>query len=63
MRVPELTDDDVAWLEENYEDYAADEDWFLEGGSYDVMTSIGYVGLWNDGEVTWNGMVIYQLDV
>ena len=42
-------------LERRKEDNARQEDdpEYDEGGPEDVMTSLGYVSLWIDGEVTW----------
>jgi hypothetical protein len=36
-----------------------DED---DGGPEDVMTSLGYVQLWCDGDVVQHGTVIYKLE-
>lgn len=33
-----------------------------EGGPEPVMTSLGYVDLWIDGEVVQNGQVIFTLE-
>jgi hypothetical protein len=49
----------IAWLEECLSARLADpED---EGGPEDVMTNLGYVQLWRDGEIVFGGLVIYKL--
>jgi hypothetical protein len=51
-----LTEDDIAHLTEECERRNGDaED---EGGPEPVMTSIGYVDLWKDGDVITNGVTI-----
>ena len=53
MDNPTLTAEDIRHLSERLAARLADpED---EGGPEDVMTSIGYVGLWKDGDITVNG--------
>lgn len=50
----------IAWLAERLAERLADpED---EGGPEDVMTSLGYVQLWRDGDVVQHGTVIYKLE-
>ena len=55
-----LTEDDIEWLEECLSARLEDED--DDGGPEDVMTSLGYVELWRDGEIVYNGTVIYKLE-
>lgn len=66
--MPKLTSDDLEHLsqalarriEDNQRD-EADED-YDEGGPEVVVTSIGYVDLWLDGEVTAGGTLLAKLD-
>lgn len=46
-------------LEDNMRDTGDEE--YDEGGSEPVMTSLGYVDLWMDGEVVSDGLVIHVL--
>ena len=55
-----LTEEDIEWLEECLASRLEDED--DDGGPEDVMTSLGYVELWRDGEIVYNGTVIYKLE-
>ena len=55
-----LTEDDIEWLEECLASRLDDED--DDGGPEDVMTSLGYVQLWRDGDVVQHGTVIYKLE-
>jgi len=47
-----LTPTAIEHLREEYREILLDEDRIVEGGSDDVMTNMGYVSLWTDGEVT-----------
>lgn len=47
-------------LEDNMRE--SDDPDYDEGGPEPVMTSLGYVDLWMDGEVIRDGLVIYTLD-
>jgi hypothetical protein len=50
----------IAWLAERLAERLADpED---EGGPEDVMTNLGYVQLWRDGEIVFGGLVIFKLE-
>jgi len=53
---PRLTARDLRHLREEHEDLFDDPD--EQYGYFDVMTSIGYVGLWSDGSVTFHGRQI-----
>jgi len=55
----DLTDSDLAWLAENLRDNLADG-WAK--GYDDVMTSIGYVALYPDGEVRAYGQHITYVE-
>ena len=55
-----LTEEDIEWLEECLASRLEDED--DDGGPEDVMTSLGYVELWRDGDVVQYGTVIYKLE-
>lgn len=59
-----LTEDDIEWLEECLSARLEDEEDEEEddGGPEDVMTSLGYVELWRDGDVVQHGTVIYKLE-
>ena len=54
-----LTEEDIEWLEECLSARLEDED--DDGGPEDVMTSLGYVELWRDGDVVQYGTVIFKL--
>ena len=47
-----LTPEDIEHLREEYREMRLDEERMSEGGPDDVMTNMGYVSLWTDGEVT-----------
>ena len=54
-----LASHSITWLEERLAARLADpED---EGGPEDVMTNLGYVELWRDGDVVQYGTVIFKL--
>ena len=54
-----LTGEDIEWLEECLASRLEDEE--DDGGPEDVMTSLGYVELWRDGDVVQYGTVIFKL--
>jgi hypothetical protein len=55
-----LNEDDIEWLGECLASRLDDEE--DDGGPEDVMTSLGYVELWRDGDVVQHGTVIYKLE-
>lgn len=57
-----LTERDLEHLMDEYEEMLTDPERMEEGGYDDVMTSIGYVQLWTDGEVVANGQLIVVLE-
>lgn len=57
-----LTKRDINHLRDELRGMWSDEDRHNEGGSDVVMTSIGYVDLWTDGEVSAYGRVIGKFD-
>lgn len=50
--MPRLTKRDIEHLRDELFAMRSDEERSHEGGYDDVMTSVGYVALWVDGEVT-----------
>jgi len=52
MPKSKMTPEDIKSLGEEYREILLDEERMAEGGPDDVMTSIGYVSLWADGDVT-----------
>jgi len=55
-----LTADDIEHLRECW--FVAREDDTLDDGPEPVMTSVGYVDLWSDGEVTAHGETLGSFD-
>lgn len=54
----ELTDHDKKHITEEFDSHTLMGGW--ESGYYDVMTSLGYVGVWHDGDVTYRGNKIWN---
>jgi hypothetical protein len=61
MKKRELTKEDLRHLRREYEEQRKGHYWDDEGGYVDVMTSIGYVGLWSDGTVTYHGGAVANI--
>lgn len=57
-----LNDQDMQWLKQCYEAALADEDIDEPFESEVIMTSIGYVELWYDGDVVAFGEVIANVE-
>lgn len=57
-----MTTDDVRTLKRAYLEMLDDEERMEEGGYDDVMTSLGYVCMWTDGEVTLAGTLLGTFD-
>lgn len=50
-----LTNSDMAHLYQEWCESFLDSE---EGGYVDAMSSIGYVGVWSDGDITYHGHTI-----
>lgn len=57
-----LTKGDITHLRDEARAMRADEEGMSAGGATEVMTSIGYVALYTDGDVVAHGYVIGKFD-
>jgi len=60
--MPRLTKRDIEHLREELFAMRSDQERGEEGGYDDVMTSVGYVAVWVDGDVTGPGGLLGRFD-
>lgn len=60
--MPRLTKRDIEHLRDVLDAMRSDQERGEEGGYDDVMTSVGYVAVWVDGDVTGPGGLLGRFD-